>query len=122
MRIPSLIYCLLMICHAENTAAQKIEYCSENVFTDYPDRLQLVANISGNHHLLSIKNKAEPVIFIFDKDLDYKGKVTLPYNFPERADLRVLTFDDRYYVYIHPILSAEYYFWKIDGNGIRLAG
>ena len=106
-----------MVCISNVASAQKIQYSSENVFTDYPDRLQLVGNISGNQHLLSIIYKSEPVIFIFDKDLEYKSKITIPYKFPERAEVRVVTFDDYYYLYMHPPFTGEYYFWKIDGGG-----
>lgn len=120
MRIPDLLTCLLsilMICLIGKVSAQKIEYSSENVFTNYPDRLQLIGNISGNHHLLSIVYNEEPVIFIFDEHLDHLGKVNIPYKFPEKAEIRIVPFDDYYYFYIHPQLTSKYLLWKIDGKG-----
>jgi hypothetical protein len=97
--------------------AQKIQYCSENVFINNPDHLQLVTNIDGNHHLLSFNNNENPEIFIFDYALEYKGKIKLPFKFPEKSIVKVIPSGKFYYLYIRPWLSQKHLLWKIDAYG-----
>jgi hypothetical protein len=103
--------------YINTAAAQTIQYSSENIFSNYPDNLQMVANIAGNHHLLCFTSKENPEIFIFSQELKFQSKIRLPFKFPEKSELRIIPFADFYYVYVHPRLSQEYLFWKVDGNG-----
>ena len=114
---------LIFVCHifclgiCKNGIAQKVKYCSENVLTDYPDQLQLVANIAGHHHLLSFIEKEEPVIFIYDNDMKYQGKTSIRFKFSDKSGVKVIPFDNYYYLYIHPPFTSRHLFWKVDGNG-----
>jgi hypothetical protein len=108
------LVCLLTI----NTAtAQTVKYCSENVFINNPNQLQLAANIDGNHHLLSFSNTENPVLFIFDSELEFKTKITLPFKFPERSIVKIIPFGKFYYLHIRPRLSQKHFFWKVDADG-----
>lgn len=109
--------CTLLICFYKNASAQKIEYSSENVFIEYPDHLQLVANIAGNHHLVKFVEKEYPEIFVFNKDLTLQAKISIPFRFPERAEMRVIPLNNFYFIYIHPLFTQQYFLWRVDGNG-----
>jgi len=98
-------------------SAQRVQYASENVFINNPDQLKLVSDIRGNNHLLSFNNNEEPVIFIYDRGLQYQSRVTLPFKFPERSQVQITRFDNFYYIYIHPQFTQKHFFFKIDGNG-----
>ncbi len=109
--------CLLLSVYNNKATAQTLQYCSENVFIDNPGQLQLVANIAGNHHLLSFNNNENPVLFIFDSELEYKTKITLPFKFPEKSIVQIIPFGKYYYLHIRPWLSQKHFFWKIDADG-----
>ncbi len=115
----SLIFVCQVLCLGicKNGIAQKIKYSSENVLSGYPDQLQLVANIAGHHHLLSLIEKEEPVIFIYDDDMKYLGKTSIHFKFPDKSGVRIIPFDNYYYLYIHPPFTSKHLFWKVDGNG-----
>lgn len=98
-------------------SAQTIKYSSTNVFVNNPDRLQMISGIGGNHHLLSFIEKSDPEIFIFSNDLQYKGKIKLPYKFPVNAEIRIVPFENFYYLYVRERFSQSYVLWKIDANG-----
>lgn len=110
--------CQLLLTGCINmVTAQRIQYCSEHVFINDPDHLQLVANIDGNHHLLSFNNNENPEIFIFNSELELQARISMPFKYPERSEIRIIRFDNFYYLYIHPRFSKKYQFWKIDGKG-----
>jgi hypothetical protein len=110
--------CLLMISwHCNNAFAQTIKYSREEAYIDNPDNLQLVANIAGNHHLLSFSHNESPQIFIYNAELELITKAKLPFKFPEKSATSIIPFDKFYYISIHPRFSQEYLFWKIDAGG-----
>ncbi len=111
------IFYIFLLSVNKNASAQKVEYSSENVFIEYPDHLQLVANIAGNHHLVKFVEKEYPVIFVFDKELTLQAKISIPFKFPERSELRIIPLDNFYYIYIHSHFSQKYFLWKVDANG-----
>ena len=93
---------LLLSVYGNNVTAQKLTYCSENVFINNPDQLQLVTNIAGNNHLLSFNKNEDPVIFIFDRGLQLQATIRMPFKFPERAQVQIIRFNNFYCIYIHP--------------------
>lgn len=113
-----LLSCLLLLQSIfKNAAAQKLIYSSENVFIDHPDKLQLASNIGGNHHLLSFIEKENPLIFVFDNELNFQARIVLPFKFPEKTEVRIIPFENFYYLYTHTLFTTKYSFWKIDRNG-----
>ncbi len=112
-----LICLVLLVAHGRQATAQKIQYCRENVFITNPDNLQLVANIAGKHHLLSFNKHERPQIFIYNDALELAAKLRFPFSIPDRSEVRVIPFDDFYYLYIRTRFSREYFLWKIDAAG-----
>ena len=117
------IYIVLQ-CSASYIEAKTIRYSRDNIYINNPDDLQLVANISGRHHLISFSKNEKPELHIFNAQLDLINTIKLPFTFPEFAELRIIPFNTYYYVSIHPRLTKEYLFWKVDGDGnaIDLSG
>jgi hypothetical protein len=112
-----IIYLVMLLGYSNIVAAQVMKYSREEVYLNNPDDIQLVANVAGNHHLLSFSNNEDPEIFIFNPGLELITKTRLPFKFPEKPAVSIIPFDDFYYLSIHPRFSQEYLFWKIDGTG-----
>ena len=97
--------------------AQTLQYTRNNAFVNYPDKISLVANIAGNHHLIRFLRDEKPVIYIFDNTLTLINTITLPIVFTERAEIQTIPFADFYYLYLHKVRSTVYYLFKIKGDG-----
>lgn len=102
---------------ASYITAQTIRYSRDNIYINNPDDLQLVANVSGRHHLISFSKNEKPQLHIFNAQLNLINTIELPFIFPELAELRIIPFNTYYYVSIHPRLTKAYLFWKVDGDG-----
>jgi hypothetical protein len=112
-----LICLVLLVVHSHPAAAQKIQYCRENVYITNPDNLKLVANIAGKHHLLSFNKHEKPEIFIFNDDLELEARLRFPFSLPDQAESRLIPFDNYYYLYLRTRYSRESFLWKIDAAG-----
>ncbi len=108
---------LLLLAHPNHAVAQKIQYCRENVFITNPDNLQLVANIGGRHHLLSFNKHERPQVFIYNDALELAAKLRFPFSIPDKSEVRIIPFNDFYYLYIRTRFNHEYFLWKIDAEG-----
>jgi hypothetical protein len=97
--------------------AQTISYSREDAYINNPDDFQLVADVAGNHHLLSFSHDEKPELFIYNSQLELVTKTRMPFKYPERASLRIIPFDNFYYVFIHPRFSQRYLLWKVDSRG-----
>jgi hypothetical protein len=108
---------LLLFVNSNTTTAQTIAYSREEVYINNPDDLQLVADVAGNHHLLSFSHNEKPEIFIYNAQLELVIKSRMPFVYPDKASLRIIRFENFYYVFIHPRFSQQNLFWKIDKDG-----
>lgn len=109
---------LLFAAFGSKVTAQTIQYSSKNVLINYPDNLHLVENVSGHHHLLCFTSDEYPELFIFDQQLKFQTKIRLPFKLSGRSELRIMSFNNFYYVYVYSRLTRKYLFWRIDGNGV----
>ncbi|MGG9963070.1 hypothetical protein [Ferruginibacter sp. SUN106] len=108
----------MLFVNGNNAIAQTIAYSKGgNMYINNPDYFQLVANIAGNHHLLSFSHNEKPEISIYNAKLEFVQKTNMPFTFPDNAELRIVPFDSFYYVFIRPHFTKQYLFWKVDGNG-----
>lgn len=101
--------------YAQNTL--KLDYTRQNTFVNNSDKIEMAANIGGTHHLLTFTNVEEPVIYIFDDELAFKKKISIPFKFEEKSEVRITSFTDFYFLCIRPPYSTKYFFWKIDADG-----
>ncbi len=113
----NLLICLVLLADSNPAAAQKIQYCRENVYITNPDNLKLLANIAGKHHLVSFNKHEKPGIFIFNDELELEAKVRFPFALPDQAESRLIPFDNYYYLYIRTRYSRESFLWKINSAG-----
>ncbi len=111
------LFFYLLPVFASTATAQTLSYSREDAYINNPDDLQLVANVAGNHHLLSFSHNEKPEIFIYNAKLEMVAKTTMPFKYPEKASLRIIPFNNFYYVFIHPFFTQRYLFWKVDGAG-----
>lgn len=103
--------------YANIATAQTLSYSREDAYINNPDDLQLVADVGSNHHLLSFSHNEKPEIFIYNSQLEMVKKTTMPFKYPEKASLRIIPFNNFYYVFIHARFSQRYLFWKVDSEG-----
>ncbi len=106
----------LMLC-SSLAGAQQLKYSRQNVFVGTPHDLQFVANLSGNHHLLSVNNDEAITIFIYNNSLELKKKLATPFKFPDDAQLKIISFADYYYLNFYHRQAKKNMLWKIDANG-----
>ncbi len=98
-------------------ASQKIQYSRQAAIVNFPDAIQLVSNISGQHHLLGLAFKKMPAIYVFDQQLRFTTKKVLPLKLATNAEIKVVPFSNFYYLYTHVPGSALHELWKIDRDG-----
>ena len=119
MKLLNCLFFLLCLCavkgYTQNTI--KLDYTRQNTFVNSSDKIEMAANIGGTHHLLSFTNTEEPVIYIFDDELAFKQKISIPFKFEERSEVRITPFADFYFLCIRPPYTTKYFFWKIDAKG-----
>lgn len=96
---------------------QKIQYSKDVFPIGYAYQTQLVANVAGYHHLLLLNTEKKPLIYIFDNTLRFFQKVELAYQFSRSAKVKILPFQNFYYLYIHADNSNRHDLWRINGDG-----
>lgn len=97
--------------------AQKIQYTRQTFPTTNADVMQLVADVAGYHHLLSFSAKQQPVVHIFDSELQLDSKKEIDLKQMENYDIRIIPFANYYYLYLHTPNSTRHELFKIDGKG-----
>lgn len=97
--------------------AQRVLYCRQTADVNYPDAIQLVANVSNHHHLISFHGKRRPVIFIYDKQLQLISKERINFEVPLDSDIKIIPLKDFYFLYLHSAKTNTHELWKIEGNG-----
>lgn len=119
MKLLKCLFFLLSLCavkvDAQNTL--KLDYTRQNTFVNNSNKIEMAANIAGTHHLLSFTNTEEPVIYIFNDDLTFKQKISIPFKFEEKSEVHITAFTDFYFLCIRAPYTSKYFFWKIDGTG-----
>lgn len=101
---------------ATKSEAQTIKYSSENVFVGNPDKLFFIG-IGDNYHLISFIGEDKPSISIFNKDLQLRGKAIIPFRFPDKSSVRIISLKKFYYVLIYTSYNPRYILWRVDANG-----
>ncbi len=99
------------------TNAQVVQYCRENVSLINPDDLQLVPNIAGNYHLLSLTKEEFPELYIYNSKMALFKGLTLPFKFLDRSRINIIPLKNYYYISIYTVNKKEYQFWKVDSEG-----
>lgn len=99
------------------TYSQTISYSRQAGKLPAYDKMQLVANVAGNHHLLFLK-KDEPIrAFIFDRELQFTGEIELPVKWSDSFDVRLIPLNDVYYLHLYGKGKARPELWKVTAQG-----
>lgn len=96
---------------------QTFRYSDEVEKATDDDLVQLVANVSGYHHLLRFPVNEKPRICVFDSRLKWSTTLQLREKVKENTDVRIIPFSDHYLLYLHTTGGPEHRLWRIDGNG-----
>lgn len=102
---------------ALDISAQKIQYSSENVFVENPNRVILSPKINRSYHLVTLTDNQRPLIFIFNQNLELKNRVKLPLKFPEKSQAQFVYLDRYYYIILLTHYNSKYLMWRIDEEG-----
>ncbi len=108
-----LFYCM----QVSKTNAQVVQYCRENVSLVNPDDLQLIPDVAGNYHLLSLTKEEYPALFVYNNKMELYKSLTLPFKFLDRSRINIIPLKNYYYIYLYTINKKDYQLWKVDGEG-----
>ncbi|HWI92946.1 MAG TPA: hypothetical protein VNT20_16830 [Flavisolibacter sp.] len=110
--------CLLALTLLGNSGyCQKIQY-SKGTFPTYNfNQSLLVANVAGNHHILTFDTDKKPGIYIFNSQLQLMQKTKIDFQVSRNCDIKIVAFTNFYYLYLHALNSTSHLLWKIDGLG-----
>lgn len=115
---------ILIICSCNSICSQKIQYSRGTFPIVDEDEMQLVSNINGYHHLLRFSYNKKPSIYIFNSQLQLGEKRQMDFAIKKDCDVKLVSFPDHYFVYMHVFKPSSHGIWKVDeqGNVISLSG
>lgn len=113
------LFCLLIILIGICSSAysQTIHYSRQMTKTPTYEKMQLVSNIAGHHHLLFFTPHKGLILCGFNRELQALEEKKLPINLTEGQDLRIIPFRNFYYLYLHKRGSTKHELWKINAAG-----
>ncbi|MGF2410690.1 hypothetical protein [Ferruginibacter sp.] len=117
MKILIVVFLLSCSVTAYTQSKARIAYSRENVFIDNADKIDLIANLAGNHHLLGFTGQKKTQLFIFNTRLELQKKILLPFVLPEKAEIRITRFNVFYYLCVRARFGVKFQMWKIDADG-----
>jgi len=97
--------------------AQTTQYSRQTFTPSQYDDIKLVADISGNHHMLSFALGRKTVIHVFDEKLQLMSEKEFDYKFSREASISTISFNNYYLLSIHQPDRSEYQVWRIDASG-----
>lgn len=107
----------LLVINLGKSTAQVTRYCRENALIVNADDMQVVPEVSGNYHLLSFSRNEHPKLFVYNRKLELVASQTLPFNYSDRSQYRIITFNNYYYISLYSTLNHKYQFFKIEASG-----
>lgn len=108
---------ILAINAGTNVYAQTIQYSRQNFKAPYADAMQLVANVSGNHHILCFTQNEKITLYVYDNMLQLRFKKEVPVKLHEYDDINIIPFSDFYFLYVHQPGSIKHELWKVNAQG-----
>ena len=115
--IAKAIFFLVLITLCHSGYSQKIQY-SKGTFPMYnSDESLLVANVGGNHHVLTFVADKKPGIYVFNSQLQLFQKAKIDFPISKNCDIQIVAFSNFYYLYLHALNSTSHLLWKIDDIG-----
>lgn len=112
----SLTIFILLCCKI--SSAQKIQYSKGLIKTPGKGFVRLLAGVNGFHHLIQFSPNSKPTIFLFNKDLNLESTFQPNIQIDENTEVKIIQFENDYWLYSHKIKSSIHQLFKINGNGI----
>jgi hypothetical protein len=100
------------------SGAQKASYTHQTIRLRQTDELQLIANVSGMHHVLVFRINQKPLLHVYDQSLKLYWVHEIADLIPEKSDIQLVRLKDYYFLFTHVSKSDKYQLWKIDAQGI----
>ena len=116
MNIYRLLTIFIVFCCKISTA-QKIQYSKSVLKTPVGGDIRLVADVNGFHHLIHFSSSKQPVIHIFNDQLQLQATKELNIRLTENSNIRLLKVNDYYVLYAHTEQPLQHQLLKIQGNG-----
>lgn len=98
-------------------AGQSLQYSRHLMRDPAADRMQLITDMEGYHHLISFSRGTAPSIDIFNPQLAYVERKEINMVTNEKTKISLLPFRNSYLVYIHHPGNREHRFFKVSGKG-----
>ena len=115
--IAKAIFLLVLITLCNSGYSQKIQY-SKGTFPMYNSgESLLVANVGGNHHVLTFVADKKPGIYVFNSQLQLFQKAKIDFPISRNCDIQIVAFSNFYYLYLHALNSTSHLLWKVDDIG-----
>src|SRR5690349_16583669 len=111
------LFFIIYFCFSYCVQGQKVQYSRQTIQNPNANSMHLVGNIRGFHHLLFFTANKHPVVYIFDSKLQLYSKKEIDIKINGNSDIRLVRFQDYYYLYVHVVNSNAHDMFKIDGEG-----
>ena len=119
MNMFRLLTIFIVLC-CKMSAAQKIQYSKSVLKTPVGGDIRLVADVNGFHHLIHFNSSKQPVIYIFNDQLQLQATKELNIRLTENSNIRLLKVNDYYVLYAHTEQPLQHQLFKIQGNGTMI--
>jgi len=97
---------------------QRIQYSHQSVRPGVDDAMKLVADVDGYHHLLFFSDRKEPLIYIFDSNLNLYKKIGLAVSLRKISDVKIVSFRKKYLLYYKTAETSNHHLSIINGDGM----
>lgn len=82
--------------------------------------MQLVADVDGYHHLVCLSPNKNPLIYVFNAQLQFVDKKELALKLQGDCDVRILPFHGHYFLYFHTAGNLKHEMYMVRGNGTAI--
>ena len=100
--------------------SQAIQYSKSTFRNPYFSQMQLVADVDGYHHLVCLSPNKNPLIYVFNAQLQFVDKKELALKLQGDCDVRILPFHGHYFLYFHTAGSLKHEMYMVRGNGTAI--
>lgn len=118
MKLSTLFYLILFFNAPLVVTAQKIQYSRGIIKPIDKTSIQLLAGVNGYHHLVQFLPDRKPQIFLFNKNLNLESTIQLNIPIYKNTEVKIIQFENEYWLYTHITKSSTHQLFKVNGNGI----
>lgn len=117
LQVMRLLTAFLLLIYSYCSSAQDVHYSHQPVRNGNENAVQLIANIGATHHLLIMKNRRKPRIYVYDQSLQLKSQKEVPVKTLKQSGAQIFPLKDRYYLFLQSTETGVFHLWMIEENG-----